>query len=357
MRLQELRDVNARAEAARPCAEPDYRFRPVSAHDRHLHELKQRHPYFGYVEVEVHGVRPFVMFSNNDDVVAQVYFWFGPDSYESLSLRVWRRLSRASERVLDVGAYTGLFSLVAAFASPDAEVHAFEPDNAAHSRLVMNLAANRLGQRVRVHELAASDRTATETLHSFQGALNLTTGSSLTAKEGKTIERTQEVTTARLDEVIPRDSRSLAVKIDAEEAEDRVVGGIQGLLGNGPASLVIEVSSREMLEDCRQRLPGFAYAVIDDVHHRAMVDDPHLLDERDRHRAGTGGTRRIDPPNVLFHPGGPENLRRWLAPLEKEPWQDAASAQGLRGDRPVDDNGRKVPADEGEPGSGDLSLP
>lgn len=320
MRLAEIETFNGRALMARPCSQPGYEFRPVSAHDSELHSLKQDYPYFGYVEVAVTGVRPFVMLSNNDDVVAQVYFWFGRDSYESLSLRVWRRLCRSADIILDVGAYTGLFTLVAAFSSPGAELHAFEPDPAAHSRLLMNLAVNRVGQDVQVHEVAASEATGTATLHAFQGPLNLTTGSSLSVKEGKDVERQRQVATARLDETVPRDERRLAIKIDAEEVEDRVIAGLEGALATREASLLVEVSSRSMLERCREQLAGCTYAVLDDVNHSAALEDPTLLDQRDRNRQSGGGRdRRIDPPNVLFHPGGRENLARWLAPLVSEP--------------------------------------
>lgn len=319
MRLAEIDAQNARALAARPCRQPDYEFRPVSAHDADLHRLKTEYPFFGYVEVEVTGVRPFVMMSNDDDVVAQVYFWFGPDSYETLSMRVWRRLCRSSELIVDVGAYTGLFTLVAAFCAPSAELHAFEPDPAAHARLLMNLSVNRLGQRVSVHEVAASNRRGSAVLHGFQGSLNLTTGSSLRMKENKRVERSREVVTARLDEVLPQDMRHVAVKIDAEEVEDRVIEGLQGIVADRQVSLLVEVSSRALLEECRRQLPMHSFAVLDDVGRRAMVNDAERLDERDRLLRGYGRVGdRLDPLNVLFHPGGAGNLMRWLEPLVAE---------------------------------------
>jgi methylase of polypeptide subunit release factors len=139
-------EANARALARRPFLQPGYEFRPVSVHDRGLREIKREYPYLGYVDVEVEGVPPFLMFSTNDDQVAQTYFWHGPDAFESLSLRLWRELARHSGSVLDVGAFTGVYSLTAARANPEAEVYCFEPVKRTFGRLVINLKANRLGQ-------------------------------------------------------------------------------------------------------------------------------------------------------------------------------------------------------------------
>lgn len=42
------------------------------------------------MDAEIEGVCPFLMFSSNDDRVAQTYFFYGADAFESLSLRIWR---------------------------------------------------------------------------------------------------------------------------------------------------------------------------------------------------------------------------------------------------------------------------
>lgn len=326
MRLSEMDALNARAMEARPWVADGYAFRPVSAHDPELHELKQQHPYFGYIEAEVTGVRPFVMLSNNDDVVAQIYFWFGPDSYESLSLRVWRRMARESDLVLDVGAYTGLFTLVASFANPDAEVHAFEPNPPAYLRLLGNLAVNRLGRRVVTHQEAASDQAGEAILHGFQGELSLTTGSSLIEKQGKAVEQRHRVRTRRLDDVVAAAERRVAVKIDAEEVEDRVLVGLERIIASAPTSLLVEVASVELLEACLDRLPGYTFAVLHDTEHRAMVEDRALLEQRDAIRRGaSGATGRVDPPNVLFRRGPADALWGWLAPLVDEVPRESVS--------------------------------
>src|SRR3712207_3489738 len=76
-----LAEANHAALSRRLFLDPGYEFRPVSVHNEHFQVLKRQHPYFGYVDIEVENVPPFLMFSNNDDQVAQTYFWYGPDSF------------------------------------------------------------------------------------------------------------------------------------------------------------------------------------------------------------------------------------------------------------------------------------
>jgi hypothetical protein len=91
-----LAKMNLRALANRPFLNPDYKYRPISTHDADFQVLKREYPYFGYIDVGVEDVPPFLMFSSNDDRVAQTYFFYGADAFESLSLRIWRELARRS---------------------------------------------------------------------------------------------------------------------------------------------------------------------------------------------------------------------------------------------------------------------
>jgi hypothetical protein len=76
-------------------------------HDEGFHSIRREYPYFGYVGVGVEDVAPVAMFSSNDDRVAQCYFFYGHDSFESFSLRAWRRLAENSKHIFDVGAFSG----------------------------------------------------------------------------------------------------------------------------------------------------------------------------------------------------------------------------------------------------------
>ena len=102
-----LARMNSWALANRPFLKPDYKYRPASTHSKSFQALKKKYPYFGYIAVEIEDVRPFLMFSSNDDRVAQTYFFYGANAFESLSLRIWRELAQGSRHIFDIGAFTG----------------------------------------------------------------------------------------------------------------------------------------------------------------------------------------------------------------------------------------------------------
>lgn len=98
--------------------------------------------FYGYVEVNfLSGVRPFVMFTNNDCSVVSKILHFG--TYEAGSLALWCELAKTASSVIDAGAYTGIYSLAAAAVRPDVPVFAFEPNPYSAARLRVNRAANR----------------------------------------------------------------------------------------------------------------------------------------------------------------------------------------------------------------------
>lgn len=272
-----LLDGNERALRERPFLAPDYRFRPVSVHDEDFQAIKRQYPFFGYVDVEVEGVQPFLMFSNNDDQVAQTYFWYGPDAFESLSLRIWRELARQSGHIFDVGAFTGVYSLTAANANRGAQIHSFEPIKRIFGRLVVNLAVNRLGQRIKAHNLALSDTDGHMNMNLSQGYLKLDTGASLIQKHGKEIILREQIETSRFDTFAERHGVAGMdlVKIDVEQAEKMVIEGMMDSLGEHRPHLLIEVVSVDNLRHLSDILSplGYHFALIDDDQQKVHLDD------------------------------------------------------------------------------------
>jgi FkbM family methyltransferase len=272
-----LEKANARALAQRPFLAPDYEFAPASVHDMDFQALKRGYPYFGYVDVEVEGVQPFLMFSNNDDQVAQIYFWYGPDAFESLSLRIWRELARRSDHIFDIGSFTGVYSLTAAYANRDARVYSFEPIKRIFGRLVVNLAVNRLGQRIKAHNLALSDTDGHMDMNLSQGYLKLDTGASLIQKSGKEIVMREQIETSRFDTFA--DKHDVAgmdlVKIDVEQAEKMVIEGMTDSLREYHPHLLVEVVSVDNLRYLSDTLSplGYSFALIDDDYQKVHLND------------------------------------------------------------------------------------
>ena len=294
-----LARMNSRALANRPFLKPDYEYRPASTHSKSFQALKKKYPYFGYIAVEIEDVRPFLMFSSNDDRVAQTYFFYGANAFESLSLRIWRELARGSKHIFDIGAFTGVYSLTAAYANDGAQVYAFEPIKRIYSRLLDNLKVNRQARKVKAFDFAMSNTDGEAKINLFHGHLNLSSGSSLLPRGGKEVHLREHVETMRFDtfvEVYAGAGVDL-VKIDVEQAESLVIEGMSDTLGRYRPNLLVEVFLGDKLRSLVDMLSphGYSFAVINEERQEAIVNDfkAHTMTQ-----------------NVLFSPLPPDELKR-----------------------------------------------
>lgn len=333
MRYERLAEINERALGERLFLKPDYEFRPISTHDKKFQEIKKEYPYYGFIEVKVEGVPPFVMFSNNGDRVAQTYFWYGPDAFESLSLRIWREMVRNSEYVFDIGAFTGVYSMTAALANREARVFAFEPIKRVFGRTTINLAANRLRGKVKAFDVALSDSDGHMTMNLYQGYFTLSSGSSLVSKKNKEVISKEYVETMKFDTFAEQRDvpRMDLAKIDVEQAEKMVIEGMSETLEKHHPNLLIEVVSEENLRELNEVLSplGYNFVVIDDRTQRLRVNQIEDY-------------RRVD--NVLFGAMSPEDLEalcRTPKPLPKKRRNTPPQPDGHR------DNVRRVLAGAG----------
>ncbi|RVU19144.1 FkbM family methyltransferase [Methylobacterium oryzihabitans] len=241
-------------------------------YDRRFFEHRFHHPFFGYVEVQNDGCQPFYMFTNNDDAVAQQYLWYGKNGYAPASVREWVRLARTARAVFDVGAHTGLFSLLACGANPDlAEVVAFEPLPRAHARIVENLIVNGLVPRVAAERVAVADRTGERILHvpgdEYQIVL---TASTLSQGDAEMMHRRERCDTISLDDYVERTGLEPdLVKLRMEGTEPEGLAGAAGLLARRRTSFLVEArpEHRAVLLD---RLAGYAITLIDDAANRIL---------------------------------------------------------------------------------------
>jgi FkbM family methyltransferase len=162
---------------------------------------------------------------------------------ESLMATLLEDAVRPGTTVMDVGAFLGHFTLLAARAAgPSGRVHAFEPDPRDYPWLVRNVEVNGFTDRVTTEAVAVSGRTGTALLHL---ARQDTSQSSIVfARDALDSVR---VPTIALDEHLPSEGEVGVVKIDVEGAEIDVLRGMERTLASSPdVSLFIEVNPRAL---------------------------------------------------------------------------------------------------------------
>jgi len=176
--------------------------------------------------------------------------------FEPQSLALWARMVQPGMVALDVGAYTGLFSIVAALHG--AEVVAMEPMPANRWRLDVNACMNKVNNYIRIVPKAASDRSGTTRLY-YSRHTPLTTGGSL---EGGIQGHTDSLEV----ECVTVDSLCLqnvgAIKIDVELHELSVLKGAMATIQQSKPPMIIETLNEGMRAAIVELLPDYEVAGI-----------------------------------------------------------------------------------------------
>lgn len=238
-------------------------------------------PYFGYVEVENDACAPFYMLLNNDDLVASHYFWYGKNGYEVASVREWVMRSKKASIVFDIGAHTGLFSLLACRSNSSIErVVAFEPISRAASRIQENLIANALVERVKVESKAISNAAGEVEFMIYVDDYQIGTGSSfLGTGKSYDVRKRERAFTTTIDAYV--ESTGLApdlLKIDVEGAEILALEGARNLIGSRTATFLIEVLP-ETVEGVVAQLSGYDLLLIDDLNNATVPYERSRVDQ------------------------------------------------------------------------------
>jgi FkbM family methyltransferase len=237
-----------------------------------FHEFVRESPYFGYIPVQLRGISPFWMFSNNDDLIAQYFFWFGDSSYETMTLEIWLHLARTARVICDIGAFTGLFALAARKANKEADIHCVEPLKGTFERLLINLRVNRYFTTIKAHNIALADTAGDIEFNYFRPLGTLQAGASLVPKESKRVFARERVAMDVGDDFFrSQNIRPELLKIDVEEAELTVLRGMRNCLTVDRPNIVCEVSPRTFA-DVHKFLSSVDYEI-------RTVDDRRLRTE------------------------------------------------------------------------------
>lgn len=168
------------------------------------------------------GVGDLVMTRPERCSIAKKFFWtegVRKPEEDGVAIDLFAQLVRQADAVLDIGANSGLFSLVAARANPGAEIVAIDILPEALHILMDNLIANGLFDRVEL-QLLGVGRGGQSFYAPFEaGSSEMPTSLSLELSQEKGVRVPVPVKT--LDEIcLPRFERKrLVVKIDVEGTE------------------------------------------------------------------------------------------------------------------------------------------
>lgn len=194
-----------------------------------------------------------------DDQLARSLVWRGFGTWEATTVPLFYQLAAQARGLLDIGAYTGIYTLLACTANPSLRAVAFEPNPQMYAKLVRNLRANGLAGRVSAEPVAVLD---------VEGSVTLTipadtTAATVVAETGEaspaaTSQRIR-VPAVRAQDRVPRDMPVDLVKVDVEGAELPALRGLARVLAEHQPSVFVECLGGTTFPDVQELLADFGY--------------------------------------------------------------------------------------------------
>ena len=201
------------------------------------HQVYSHLPFHGPFQVECDEGRSFRMMSHGHQLENGIY-WRGLRGYEPETLGVWTALSASSSVVLDIGANTGLFALIAASAPTRPNVHAFEPVPRIANLLRANVDLNPQ-YSIQVHECAAGSRSGSLPIHDPGGdnAYSASLNPDFLSSARKSV---YSVPVVAVDDVMASDQQVDLIKLDVEGFEHEALAGMERTLTRWRPVLIME---------------------------------------------------------------------------------------------------------------------
>jgi len=174
-------------------------------------------------------------------------FWAGLiDGWEKESIKLWIQLCKQSSCIFDIGANTGVYSLIAKAVNSPAKVYAFEPVERVFDKLKEN---NRLNKfNIYTEKKAASNQDGVANIYDtmVDHVYSVTVNKNLNFPE--TIVTKTQIDTICLDTFIRQHNIGKVdlLKIDVETHEPEVLEGFFVNLKQSKPTLLIEVLNDEV---------------------------------------------------------------------------------------------------------------
>ena len=208
----------------------------------------------GRHQLQSPGGASFIYIATSIDELAPNVIW--RRGWEAISLKVFSELCQESSRILDVGAYSGIFSLVAATDNSSVGIVAVEPNPLILPTLKKNVSANGFDDRIQIVEAAASDSEGHGVLYlnseSMQSSLERGFGTTPQTGEVGVPMRT-------LDSIVDDYGLADLVKIDVEGAELRVLRGSTSLIERARPTFILELLNVKAFESATTWLGEHGY--------------------------------------------------------------------------------------------------
>ncbi len=224
--------------------------------------LKKR-TFFDKFRVRTKDGISFWLYNNAFNLETEL-FWSGfeKSSWEKKTREIWSNLSRHSNVILDIGANTGIFSVIAKANTLKAKVHSFEPQPNVFKVLEKNNRIN--GFDIYCHQLALSNESGELPFYNTGYSTfeeNNTTHGSLNKEWRTEHQHSIMVPVNRLDTFIEKKEIGKVdlIKIDVETMEFEVLRGYGKYLIQHCPIILLEIQNDQIGKDIQTLIDSEVY--------------------------------------------------------------------------------------------------
>ena len=228
-------------------------------------------PVHGDTTIAIPGLSPFLMHSDNDDTVVKELFWTGFRGWERTSLRIWSQIAGSAPAglVLDIGAYSGIYALIAGLANASHKVVAVDIQPRCLARVEQNCGLNGLANITTLHA-ACIDTEGSVPYFYYEESDVLSSIASVEPNAQNDLAA--EAPGLPVDALVAREAGSMPVvliKIDVEGAEDRTLLGAHDTLARHRPDVLIEINDHRKIGAISKLFPpGYHGYSIDETRPR-----------------------------------------------------------------------------------------
>ncbi|MCW3076480.1 MAG: methyltransferase [Bacteroidetes bacterium] len=201
-------------------------------------------------------------------------FWKGlTNGWEKISIQLWIQLSKNADVIVDIGANTGIYSLISKTVNPSSQVLAFEPVKRVYEKLCSNCKLNSFNIECFEYAISNSDGEATiydrPTPHVYSVAVNKNISGLPNSIPTKI--KTKKLSTLIKDHGL---SKIDLIKIDVETHEPEVLEGMEHFLKLYRPTLLIEILSDEIGQKVQALIKDidYLYFNIDEINPPKLVN-------------------------------------------------------------------------------------
>lgn len=191
-------------------------------------------------------------------IIENEIFWNGiANTWEPLSLKIWSRIVKKKKIVFDIGANTGIYSILSKVFNPKVKVYAFEPNIEFLKAIKKSNEKNKFD--INIIDKAVSNKKSILNFDGYQ------------IKEKDNNKSFQKVKSIRLDSFISDNKIKQLdlIKLDVELHEDKVISGMGNYLKKYKPDFLVEVLNNEMAKKLNKLFKNLKYKFI-------SIDDKNL---------------------------------------------------------------------------------